>query len=526
MVRSARPVAAPRLGPARAVLAVTALAALLLGLPGALPPAGAEEGAGCAEADHPGGDWVGLNGDVTNTRHQRSEEAIGPDQARGLTAAWTTSFQAAGAQGSPQSTPSIAGGCVYVGSSMGEVLALNADTGEPVWLFHSDRDADIQSGQIMGVSFLDGRIHFAVSSPGNPRAGALDADTGALLWITDDLTEGPQQGTTIYSSPVAFQLESRDGDAPPAMVFVTNSLGHGGEARVPYWLFDAATGELLHKGYPIPEEDMEHGYSGGGIWSTAAVDVDDRLLYVGTSDPESYTKEHPHNSAIIRIDVDPDSPTFGEVTGAQKGRFDGYISGGDRHEACTKFGDDTGILADESSPVCGQLDIGDFGASPNLFVDEEGHKVVTAMQKSGVFFAVDTRTMSLKWEAILSYPLLWGNAATAAVGDGRIFVPADPALNYGLSSIGWVDWVAPGIVDAGRYTPNSYANGVVYAPSMSGSLQAWDAETGVPLLHRPVVLDTGDTCVNLGGGVAVARNTVFAQCDVGAEGGWIVAYRP
>jgi polyvinyl alcohol dehydrogenase (cytochrome) len=483
--------------------------------------------AGCAEDDHPGGDWPALNRDVTNDRHQAAEDVIGPAEARGLSAAWATSLAAAGALGGPQSTPSVAAGCVLVGTSAGEVVALDADRGEPVWRFSFEDEVGGMAGQVMGVAYAEGRVHAVVDQPGNPVVVALDVADGSLIWQTDELWTDPSEGGTVYSSPVVFSLDPRaDDPAPRPMVFVTNSLAIGPGTRVPYYLLDARTGEVLRRGYPIPEEDLDHGYGGGGIWSTAAVDVEDRLLYVGTSDPETYEKEHPHNAAILRIDVDPTSPTFGEVTGAQKGRFDGYVPGGDRHPLCPMLGDDTPLLAQESSPVCGQLDVGDFGASTNLFVDEEGHKIAAAMQKSGVFFAIDTRTMTLKWEAILSYPLLWGNAATAAVGDGRIHVPADPAVVFGLSSLGWIEWVAPTLVDAGRYSPVTLANGVVYSPSLSGSLQAWDAATGVPLLNRPAAADTGDVCVTLGGGVAVARNTVYLPCDIGGQGSWIVAYRP
>jgi outer membrane protein assembly factor BamB len=507
-------------------------AALAVVAPLALASAGlaaptTSDASGCVEDEHPGGAWTSLNHDVTNDRHQTSEDVIGPDEARGLTAAWATPLSAAGASGGAQSTPTIAAGCVFVGTAGGFVVALDADTGSPVWTVDVEEVTGHAATQIMGVSYLEGRVHFLADAPSQPVAGAVAARDGALLWANADLWHDASEGTSVYSSPVAFQLEPRSpGDDPIPMVFVTNSLAIGRGTRVPYHLLDARTGEIVVTGYPIPEEDLEHGYGGGGIWATAAVDVEDRVAYVGTSDPETYEKEHPHNAAILRIDVDPDSPTFGEVTGAQKGRFDGYVPGTDRQPVCPILGDDTPILANESSPACGQLDVGDFGASPNLFVDEEGHKVVTVMQKSGVFFAVDTRTMTLKWEAVLSYPLLWGNAATAAVGDGRLLVPADPGVIYGLSSIGWVDWVAASALDAGRYAPVSLANGVAYSPSLSGSLQAWDAGTGVPLLNRPVAADTGDACVTLGGGVAIARNTVFVQCDIARDGSWIVAYRP
>jgi hypothetical protein len=41
----------------------------------------------------------------------------------------------------------------------------------------------------------------------------------------------------------------------------------------------------------------------------------------------------------------------------------------------------------------------------------------------------------------------------------------------------------------------------------------------------PLDPDTGgDACVALSGGVTVAEGSIFATCDQGAQGGWIVAY--
>lgn len=511
---------------------VVVLASLLLAC-GMLVPAEGSEPATCGEQEHAGGDWTGLNRDHTNTRHQEHEDVIGPDEASGLRASWATSLADAGVGGELQSTPVVANGCVYVATTEGWVVALNADGGEPVWSFDPDSADDLDSGQAMAAAYQDGKIFFGLGPEENLRSAALDADTGELLWVGPRmggvLDDGTDQGRSVYASPVAFDLGSEaveDTDVPRRMVFQAISSAQAGDAHVPYYLLDADSGELVHKGYPIPHEDREHGYGGGGIWGTAAVDVEELRLYAGTSDPEPMTQEHPHNGAILQIDLDPTAETFGEVIGAAKGEYDTYLDSTPyRQPLCPLLGDDTDIIAGESSPLCGQLDIADFGASPNLFVDEEGHKVVTALQKSGVFHAIDTRTMSKKWERILSYPLAWGNAATAAVGDGGIYLPVDPGAIHGLSSIGWSEWATPTVADAGRYQPATYANGVVYTPSLSGTLQAWDADTGVPLLLWPMSADVGDSCAVLGGGVAVARNTVYAQCDVAGEGSWIIAYR-
>jgi hypothetical protein len=66
------------------------------------------------------------------------------------------------------------------------------------------------------------------------------------------------------------------------------------------------------------------------------------------------------------------------------------------------------------------------------------------------------------------------------------------------------------------------ANGVVYVIDNLGSLHAFDAQNGAPLLKRPLMLDnSGRAAADPGSqGVAIARNTVYA-----ASGQFVIAYR-
>src|SRR5438034_2645635 len=85
------------------------------------------------------------------------------------------------------------------------------------------------------------------------------------------------------------------------------------------------------------------------------------------------------------------------------------------------------------------------------------------------------------------------------------------------------NWVAP-TADAVHWGEAvSSAAGVAYTVDTKGFLDAYDAASGVPLLHRPLEAGSGVNTVvaNLGGGVAIARHTVYAP-----GGGFIVAFRP
>jgi outer membrane protein assembly factor BamB len=101
-------------------------------------------------------------------------------------------------------------------------------------------------------------------------------------------------------------------------------------------------------------------------------------------------------------------------------------------------------------------------------------------------------------------------------------------------TMGGYNWASPVGTILGA-NPLAYANGVVYHADGKGFFDAYDASSGVPLMHRPMAADVGSACSNLGGGVAIARHTVYAVC--GESGfqfyigpgdyatGWVIAYR-
>src|SRR5262245_15781831 len=90
----------------------------------------------CGPEDASGGDWPVHGRDPMNSRHQEAENRIGPLEAITLAPAWSYRT-GAGLDNFPvtdlNGTPIIAHGCVYVVTSSGAVIALNADTGESVW---------------------------------------------------------------------------------------------------------------------------------------------------------------------------------------------------------------------------------------------------------------------------------------------------------------------------------------------------------------------------------------------------------
>lgn len=493
---------------------VAMLAFAMLGLTGS-----AEATTGCATdvGTHPGGEWPSMNHDLSNTRNQDQEAVIGADNVADLEPAWVRSSVDWDGEGIFQSTPVIADGCIYVASgTSGLVFAANADTGEFVWTHQLPGGAlglTVEPGDEPG----EGLVHANSFAPGDLRANAINQKDGTLAWSTPPLTdpERPQDGSVIHHSPVIW-----DG-----MAFVSVSRGVGDDARAPMVILDTENGTpLVGPFLPIPEEDLEQGFTGAGAWSTAAVDAEEGFLYVATADPDSFTSEHRYSNAILKIDFRRDSPTLGDIVDAYRGRSESFVDvpGQYTNPACQA--EPELITLASSSITCLQLDY-DFGASVNLFENSFGHKVVGALQKSGTYHAAYADNMQRAWTVDMSpTPFGVGNATTAAYDGQKLYAGVNPGNVVALDKdFDLPHWVSNTLGDAVKYQPMTYANGVVYTLTATGSLVAMDADTGATLLHRPLSADLGGQCSTEGGGVAVARNTVYAQCDSGPDGGSIVA---
>jgi len=507
------------------------------------------------DAKPAGGEWPGLNRDLSNTRSQPDERRIGPLQAGRLRPAWSFSGASIGAPGGMRSTPVTAHGCVYIGlgqgylGDRGDIIALDATTGAVVW--HVRLNASV-----LGLTVADGRVYAAPSAgtrgdvalpvvtdtyePAGSYAVAIDARTGEVDWKSARLDDGvAANGTFINSTPVAFKGGGSD------LLFVSLSGGSGDGARVPMYFLDAKTGQTVRKSYSMSDADYAAGFGGTGIWSTAAFDPATGHLYAGTADSDGHTRQHPYNNAILKIDADPRRATFASVVDSYKGISEhadldpvvGYPNNplcGQSQVAGVPEVDVPTFFDTSASVECLELDF-DFGTSPVLY-DVDGEKRVGALQKAGVFHSVATSPMTRRWRFFVGPGGPFQDSGTATLMGGRIVVGATPNLLFGLNARrGSLDWLALSGLDVFAYQPLTSANGVIYAINDVGSLLAYDALTGLPLLDRPIAVDGGhQQCLGVGAGVAVARNTVFAPCDAGglsdlaglpASAGGLVAYR-
>jgi outer membrane protein assembly factor BamB len=147
---------------------------------------------------------------------------------------------------------------------------------------------------------------------------------------------------------------------------------------------------------------------------------------------------------------------------------------------------------------------------------------VGELQKSGVYHAVFADSMRSAWRSMVGISCNLCNGASTAVDrqHARVFGAVAPGNLVALSARhGQPAWFTP-FGDVLHYEGVSEANGVVYSIETSGFLDAVDAGTGAPLLHRFLPADGAEFFTFGSAGPAIARDTVYVP--VGSR---LIAYR-
>ncbi len=558
------------MGRARALLSATLIAAAAL----VVVPSGAT--AACIDDGHPGGDWPRMGYDLGHSRHQPREDVIGRTEAATLAPWWSFSANEATGEMWNEITgyPIVANGCLYVGSSRGWntglqrdgwAFAVNADGGDLVWKTRVPK-----GGGIFSSAAVDrGVAYFFVSRIGAPYVMALDARTGEILWTT---TVDRQPGSDAVSSPIVYDGmiwigvsgTAAEGEESTRFDFRGASVVLRAGRTCSDAVYELAVGEETHRlrtdcvddsggraghiighTFAIPDKDWEQGDgdAGAAIWSTIAIDPATGFGYVGTGNPFNYEEEHEQTNAILKIDMrrtrrnGAPNQKLGRIVGSYKGDVEEYFPQIAENTSCDEETVTGFFLAGFE---CARLDV-DFGAAPNLFRDRTGRTLVGEGQKSGVYHVVDPRTMEPIWTQVVGFPSLVGGIVGTPAYDGTaIYTPHTiggylVALDRDDGSHRWASPTADGVHWG---NPVTSANGVLYTVDLKGFLDAYDAATGAPLLHRPLSLgaNTGVWPTFSWGGVTVARNTVYASVGVGLTSageefpsmpdGFVIAYRP
>ena len=282
-----------------------------------------------------------------------------------------------------ESTPIVVDGVMYVTSAWSLVYALDAKTGEELWVYDPDVDRAVGVKACCdvvnrGVAVYDGKVFVGVI---DGRLEALDAETGEVVW---------SKVTVDQSKPYTIT-------GAPRVVNGKVLIGNGGaELGVRGYLsaYDANTGDKVWRFYtvPNPEKQPDGEISdaafedignvtwgdegawvtdggGGTVWDSIVYDeVNDQIIFgVGNGSPWNREFRDPSGgdnlflSSIVAVDAE---------TGAYKWHF--QTTPGDNWDYTAT---QTIILAD--------LPVGEDG---------EARRVAMQAPKNGFFYVLDAES--------------------------------------------------------------------------------------------------------------------------------------
>ncbi|MGB2573031.1 MAG: PQQ-dependent dehydrogenase, methanol/ethanol family, partial [Henriciella sp.] len=324
-------------------------------------------------------EWLTYGGTYDEQRHSGLTQ-INLDNVDELGVAWT--YDLATARG-VESTPIVVDGVMYVTSAWSVVHALDARTGEELWVYDPDVDRAVGVKACCdvvnrGVAVWEGKIFVGVI---DGRLEALDAETGALIW---------SRVTVDQSKPYTIT-------GAPRVVKGNVLIGNGGaELGVRGYIsaYAADTGDMSWRFYTVPNPSKQPDDAasdaafeaignvswgdegawttdggGGTVWDSIIYDdVNDNIIFgVGNGSPWNRDYRDPAQgdnlflSSIVAVDA---------TSGAYKWHY--QTTPGDNWDYTAT---QTIILAD--------LPVGNDGAL---------RRVAMQAPKNGFFYVIDAAT--------------------------------------------------------------------------------------------------------------------------------------
>jgi polyvinyl alcohol dehydrogenase (cytochrome) len=352
--------------------------------------------------------WNGWGPDTHNTRFAENGGLTAADIPK-LRLKWAYGLPG---ENQPRAQPAVVGGRLYVGNRAGALYSIDADTGCTYWSYlpRSGIRSALSVGPITLGDGSEAQAVYFVDILAN--AYAVNAHTGEPIWVRQVDDHPAVRGTgsvTLHNGrlyvPMTGVTEENTASSPD----YSCCTFRGSVTSI-----DANTGDTVWKYYAVPEPQFRgksangvdlFGPAGVGIWSAPTIDEKRNLVYVATGN--AYAEPVPPTAnAIVAIDI-----ASGEMQWAkQLTPKDAWIGG------CPPNSD---------NPNCPD-DIGpdfDFSASPILTTTPSGKDVIVVPQKSGFAYALDpANDGNVLWQYRAGPGSAIGGVWGSAVAEGIAYV--------------------------------------------------------------------------------------------------------
>jgi outer membrane protein assembly factor BamB/plastocyanin len=229
------------------------------------------------EAETLEGNWPMAQGDYAATRNAAGTE-ISSDNIDQLEVDWTFEFTATGFFGAFTAAPVVIDDVIYLQDMQSNIFALDRESGDVIW------EAEYNIGTIgpNGVAVGYGHVYAGLGDAGE--VVAVDAETGEEVWrerIGSPPGEGIDMSPTVYDGLVYISTVPGTG---------LGSFYEGGNRGVLYAL-DALTGERVWWWDTTGDENAWNAArvaGGGGLWQPPSVDTDTGNIFFGVGNPSPW----------------------------------------------------------------------------------------------------------------------------------------------------------------------------------------------------------------------------------------------
>jgi quinohemoprotein ethanol dehydrogenase len=250
-------------------------------------PVQPEAGVGAAD------DWTAVGGSMDEAGYSRLDQ-IDRENADQLGLAWSLDLPG---EVTLEATPLAVGGTLYFSGSYAAVYAVDGSTGKLLWRYdpetwkHSPAKMPFSFGANRGLAYENGKVFVAAL---DGRLIALDARTGEEVWVARSIPDGMLNVST---------------GAPRAMngkIIIGNGGADFG-ARGFVTAFDSATGKQLWRFFTAPGSPEQNAGdpaleaaaktwtgeywktgTGGTVWNGMTFDPETNRIYIGTGNGGPY----------------------------------------------------------------------------------------------------------------------------------------------------------------------------------------------------------------------------------------------
>jgi quinohemoprotein ethanol dehydrogenase len=235
-----------------------------------------------------GRNWLSVGRSYSENRYSPLDQ-INDQNIKRLGLAWYLDLPT---QGPLQATPLAVDGVLYFSAMLGKVYAVDGRNGGVLWQFdpdlahHAMNERSVIWNVNRGVAFWKDKVYVGTT---DGRLVALDAKSGRVIWSTQTFDE-EDRSKTISGAPRVFNGKV--------------IIGNGGESGTRGYVttYDAETGHKIWRFYTVPGDPSKgfensamamaagtwHGewWKGGGngtVWDSITYDPDFNRVYIATA---------------------------------------------------------------------------------------------------------------------------------------------------------------------------------------------------------------------------------------------------